>query len=84
MFYSNVMFVKKGPLAKVWLAAHLAKRLNKAQISQADIEQSCQSVLDPAMPLALRLSGQLLLGIARIYARKVSLRACFAALAPFL
>lgn len=33
--------------------------------------RTSESVLKPRVPLALRLSGHLLLGIARIYARKV-------------
>ena len=35
------------------------------------IEDSCKSIVDPAAPLALRLSGQLLLGVVRIYQRKL-------------
>eukprot|EP01047_Picozoa_sp_COSAG01_P109811 COSAG01_NODE_38662_length_486_cov_15.834625_1_plen_29_part_10 len=29
MFYSQFILAKKGPLGKVWLAAHLDKRLTK-------------------------------------------------------
>ena len=35
------------------------------------IAQSCDSILNPEAPLALRLSGQLLLGVVRIYQRKL-------------
>lgn len=31
---------KKGPLAKVWLAAHYERKLSKAQTLQTDIGQS--------------------------------------------
>jgi len=42
-----------------------------AQIFEADLQRSVDSVLEPEVPLALRLSGQLLLGIVRVYGRKV-------------
>jgi cohesin complex subunit SCC1 len=71
MFYSNFILVKKGPLAKVWLAAHLHRRLNKTQITETDINISANSIKNPTVQLALRLSGQLLLGLVRIYSRKV-------------
>lgn len=73
MFYSKFMFVKKGPLSKVWLAAHGQKfKLPKNQVIQTDIVASAKSIEEPAGgPLALRLSGQLLLGLVRIYQKKV-------------
>jgi len=71
MFYSNFIFVKKGPLSKVWLAAHWQRRLTKAHVNGTDIDLSAKTILDPKTPLALRLSGQLLLGLVRIYQRKV-------------
>lgn len=71
MFYSKFMFVKKGPLSKVWIAAHFHRKLNKTHVLGTDINISVKSILDPTTPLALRLSGQLLLGLVRIYQRKV-------------
>jgi len=71
MFYSKFMFVKKGPLAKVWLAAHFHRKLNKQMVQGTDINLSCKSILEPQAPLALRLTGQLLLGLVRIYQKKV-------------
>ena len=60
----------KGPLAKVWLAAH-ERKLTKAQLLETNIERSVKDIVDQdAAPLALRLSGQLLLGVVRIYSRK--------------
>lgn len=71
MFYSNFMFVKKGPLSKIWLAAHFYRKLTKHLVLGTDINISAKSILDPTSPLALRLSGQLLLGLVRIYQKKV-------------
>jgi len=71
MFYSNFIFFKKGPLSKVWLAAHWQRKLTKAHVNGTDIDVSAKTILDPNTPLALRLSGQLLLGLVRIYQKKV-------------
>ncbi|TMW67967.1 hypothetical protein Poli38472_007639 [Pythium oligandrum] len=71
MFYSQIVLAKKGPLGKIWLAAHWDKKLNKQQIFTADIQSSVDSIVNPQVPLALRVSGHLLLGVVRIYSRKV-------------
>lgn len=71
MFYSQFVLAKKGALARVWLAAHWDRKLTKAQILQTDIEKSVASIINPDVPMALRMSGHLLLGVTRIYARKV-------------
>ncbi|GLD95922.1 hypothetical protein PINS_up004600 [Pythium insidiosum] len=71
MFYSQIILAKKGPLGKIWLAAHWDKKLNKQQIFTADIQSSVDSIVNPQVPLALRVSGHLLLGVVRIYSRKV-------------
>ncbi|KAK3807049.1 MAG: Rec8 like protein-domain-containing protein [Benniella sp.] len=71
MFYSEAILSKKGPLAKVWLAAHWERKLTKNQLLQTNIHNSVDAIMgvDQA-PMALRLSGQLLLGVSRIYSRK--------------
>lgn len=59
-------------MAKVWLAAHWGdKKLARPQIFATDISASVDTIVNPTMPLALRLSGHLLLGVVRIYSRKV-------------
>lgn len=64
------MTAYQGPLAKVWLAAH-ERKLTKAQLLQTSITRSTQAIVEQdEAPLALRLSGQLLLGVVRIYSRK--------------
>ncbi|KAJ7543460.1 hypothetical protein O6H91_09G039200 [Diphasiastrum complanatum] len=71
MFYSQFILAKKGPLGTIWIAAHLERKLRKNQINETDISLSVDSILFPEVPIALRLSGHLLLGVVRIYARKV-------------
>jgi len=58
-------------LGKIWLAAHWDKKLTKPNIFQTDIANSVESIIKPSVPLALRVSGYLLLGVVRIYSRKV-------------
>jgi cohesin complex subunit SCC1 len=71
MFYSDNILTRKGPLANIWLAAHWDRRLTKAQIVQTNIEISVHDIVNGALPpMALRLSGQLLLGVSKIYGRK--------------
>ena len=71
MFYSQVILARKGPLGKIWLAAHWDKKLTKNQIFSTDISDSVDKIVNPSAPLALRVSGHLMLGIVRIYSRKV-------------
>ena len=100
MFYSQLVLTKRGPLGRVWLAAHWEKKLTKLQVSQTDIcetvgalnpalETLCclvrvsalfdpgavwrasDAIAKPDVPLALRTSGHLLLGVVRIYERKI-------------
>ena len=71
MFYSHLVISEKNSLGKIWIAAHFEKKLTKAQVVATNIEESCDAIMSPVAPMALRLSGQLLLGVARIYGRKV-------------
>ena len=72
MFYSQIILAKKGPLAKVWMAAHWGDRkLGRPQIFATDITETIDNIQHPQVPLALRVSGHLLLGVVRIYSRKV-------------
>lgn len=71
MFYSETLLSKTGPLARVWLSANLERKLSKSHILQSNIESSVNAIVDQGqVPMALRLSGQLLLGVVRIYSRK--------------
>ncbi|ANZ77934.1 BA75_04682T0 [Komagataella pastoris] len=88
MLYHDQLLTKEGPLAQVWLAANLEKKLTKAQLLKTSIPESTDAIresssIDPSTvqkdhnasqtalePLALRLTGQLLYGVVRIYSRK--------------
>jgi len=70
MFYAHFVLAKKGPLARIWLAAHWDKKLTKAHVFETNLETSVDGILQPKVKMALRTSGHLLLGVVRIYSRK--------------
>lgn len=108
MFYDSNLLSKEGPLATVWLAANLEKKLSKSQLLHTNISKTTKAIIeseDPerrkksreageissttsgseteslsltqqtrrlvaSQPIALRLSGQLLYGVVKIYSRK--------------
>lgn len=71
MFYSERLLAKTGPLARVWLASNVERKLTKQQVLQQDITTSVHTIVEQGEgPIALRLSAQLMLGVVRIYGRK--------------
>ena len=71
MFWSGTLLNATGPLAKAWLSANMERKLSKTHILQHNLQDSVDAIITPNQaPMALRLSGQLLLGVVRIYGRK--------------
>ncbi|KAF3905987.1 hypothetical protein ABW21_db0203785 [Orbilia brochopaga] len=71
MFFSETLLSKTGPLAQIWLSANLERKLTKSNILTSNIQTSVTAIVgEDQAPMALRLSGQLLLGVVRIYSRK--------------
>jgi hypothetical protein len=71
MFYSEMILAKKGPLANVWLAANWERRLTRGQVLQTDLAATVADLVSGEHPpMALRLQGQLLLGVSKIYGRQ--------------
>lgn len=70
MFYAHYVLSKKGPLAKIWLAAHWDKKLTKAHVFETNVSSCVDSIIHPKVKMALRTSGHLLLGVVRIHSRK--------------
>ena len=72
MFYSEKLLAKTGPLGRVWIAANVERKLTKSQVLQADLEKNVDTIIGQGEePMALRLSGGLMLGVVRIYGKKV-------------
>ncbi|XP_067856854.1 double-strand-break repair protein rad21 homolog [Heptranchias perlo] len=70
MFYATLFLSKRGPLAKIWLAAHWDKKITKAHVFECNLETTVENIISPKVKIALRTSGHLLLGVVRIYHRK--------------
>lgn len=47
MFYAHFVLSKRGPLAKIWLAAHWDKKLTKAHVFECNLESSVESIISP-------------------------------------
>ncbi|KAK4392891.1 Sister chromatid cohesion 1 protein 2 [Sesamum angolense] len=72
MFYSQLLLSKKGALGIVWMAAHCHKRLKKDQVQQTDISSSVDKIINDEVPVVThRILAFLLLGVVRIYSKKV-------------
>ncbi|KAJ8522580.1 hypothetical protein ONZ45_g871 [Pleurotus djamor] len=73
MFFTSELLEKReGGLGLLWLAATLGsksnlKRLPRRDVMTADISQLCTSIMQPTVPLALRLTSNLMVGVARVY-----------------
>ena len=50
----------------------MEKKVPKLQIMQTNIPESVENIENPTVPMALRVSGHLLLGVVRIFSRKVT------------
>src|SRR5205814_10565705 len=71
MSHSETLHSRTEQVARVWLAGRLERKLNKNNSMQYNIESSVNAIVDQGQAaMALRLSGQLLLGVVRIYSRK--------------
>ncbi|TWW57066.1 double-strand-break repair protein rad21-like protein 1 isoform X1 [Takifugu flavidus] len=70
MFYTQLFTSSRGPLAKIWLAAHWERKLTRAQVFECNLEIVIRDMISPKVKIGLRTSGHLLVGVVRIYSRK--------------
>ncbi|KAF6992242.1 hypothetical protein CFC21_009255 [Triticum aestivum] len=73
MFYSHQLLARKAPLGQIWMAATLHAKINRKRLVKLDIIKICEEILNPSVPMALRLSGILMGGVVIVYERKVKL-----------
>ncbi|KAL1409780.1 Electron transfer flavoprotein alpha-subunit [Vanrija albida] len=66
---TDLILEKRGPLWKVWTSAHQEKKLSKQQALGVDVGESVDAIITQDVE-HLRISGQLMLGVVRIYGRK--------------
>jgi cohesin complex subunit SCC1 len=55
MFYAQFVLSKKGPLAKIWLAAHWEKKLSKTQIYETNVQDAVAEIIQPKVCSGLTL-----------------------------
>ncbi|CAM8967122.1 unnamed protein product [Rhodiola kirilowii] len=73
MFYSHQLLARKTPMGQIWMAATLHAKINRRKLDKLNIIKICEEILNPTVPMALRLSGILMGGVVIVYERKVKL-----------
>ncbi|KAL7587077.1 sister chromatid cohesion 1 protein 1 [Lactuca sativa] len=73
MFYSHQLLARKAPLGQIWMAATMHAKINRRKLDKLNIINICEEILNPSVPMALRLSGILMGGVVIVYERKVKL-----------
>ncbi|KAK7372517.1 hypothetical protein VNO80_05898 [Phaseolus coccineus] len=73
MFYSHQLLARKAPLGQIWMAATTHAKINRRKLDKLNIIKICEEILNPSVPMALRLSGILMGGVVIVYERKVKL-----------
>jgi hypothetical protein len=48
-------------------ASSKLKKINRKAIREVNVPKACQTIIDPGAPMALRLQGNLLYGVSRVY-----------------
>ncbi|KAL8820167.1 MAG: hypothetical protein Q9223_001557 [Gallowayella weberi] len=73
MFYSHeILTSRENGVATVWLVATLGSRsnlrkVNRKAILEVDVPKTCNVIINPEVPMALRLQSNLLYGVSRVY-----------------
>ncbi|MCH91353.1 sister chromatid cohesion 1 protein 1-like, partial [Trifolium medium] len=55
------------------MAATMHANINRRKLNKLNIIKICEEILNPAIPMALRLSGILMGGVVIVYERKVKM-----------
>ncbi|KAL5126697.1 Sister chromatid cohesion 1 protein 1 [Glycine soja] len=65
MFYSHQLLARKAPLGQIWMAATMHAKINRRKLDKLNIIKICEEILNPSIPMALRLSGILMEDVTR-------------------
>ncbi|KAG8380863.1 hypothetical protein BUALT_Bualt06G0060700 [Buddleja alternifolia] len=58
---------------EAWMAATMHAKIHRKKLDKLNIIKICEEILNPSVPMALRLSGILMGGVVIVYERKVKL-----------
>ncbi|CAJ2503976.1 Uu.00g113700.m01.CDS01 [Anthostomella pinea] len=78
MFYSHeILTSHQYGVATIWLVATVGnrggtKKVTRKAIQEVDVQKACGKILEPGAPIALRLQGNLLYGVSRVYNQQCS------------
>ncbi|KAK0633128.1 Rec8 like protein-domain-containing protein [Immersiella caudata] len=73
MFYSHEILTNpEHGVATVWLVSTIGlkttnRKISKKAIQEVNVRGACGTILKPGAPIALRLQGNLLFGVSRVY-----------------
>ncbi|KAL8763177.1 MAG: hypothetical protein Q9184_000980 [Pyrenodesmia sp. 2 TL-2023] len=75
VFFAHALIVltsRKNGVATVWLVATLGsksnlKKVNRKAILEVDVPKTCDVIINPEAPMALRLQSNLLYGVSRVF-----------------
>ncbi|KPM37898.1 hypothetical protein AK830_g8668 [Neonectria ditissima] len=75
MFYSHeILSNTQYGVSTIWLVATVGKtahrRVTRKAIQDVNVPKACEKIIDPGAPLALRLQGNLLYGVSRVFAQQ--------------
>ncbi|EPS66022.1 cohesion protein, partial [Genlisea aurea] len=73
MFYSKDLLARKTPLGQIWMAATKGGKISRRKLSKLNIEKICEEIMNPPVPLSLRLQGILMSGAVIVHEKKVKL-----------
>ncbi|KAG9258567.1 Rec8 like protein-domain-containing protein [Emericellopsis atlantica] len=77
MFYSHEILT--NPLygvSTIWMVATVGKfnsrssKVNRKSIQEVNVPKACETIINPGVPLALRLQGNLLYGVSRVFSQQ--------------
>lgn len=46
-FFTQLFTSKRGPLARIWLAAHWEKKITKAHVFECNLEATIENIISP-------------------------------------
>ena len=69
MFFGIQIIGKKQPLSNAWLLG-CGRKVTKRKILKENVLKTCDMIISPAVPLALRLSAVLMSGVVAIHHQK--------------
>lgn len=59
MFYTQLFTSKRGPLAKIWLAAHWERKITRTHVFECNLESTIKHIISPQVTVHFVLSSKI-------------------------